>query len=67
LYKRQEEHREEVDKAFRTFFYGNFGDYEQYTKALSLIDDEDKKKEFIKHNEDRRSSMSRIVARALQL
>jgi len=56
---------EEMKKCYRSFFYGDFGDYEQYQKALALITEEDKRLEFIKHNEDRRSSMSRIVKVAL--
>ena len=58
------ENKPEIKKCFLSFFYGSFWDHEQYKKALDCITDNKKKKEFMDHNEDRRSSMSRIVNRA---
>lgn len=47
--------------------YGSFSDYRNFQKALSLIDSEEKKEEYKKFNEDRRSSLNAIVKAAREL
>lgn len=58
------ENTEEIKACFQSFYYWWFDEYKQYKKALELITDEDKKIEFMKHNEDTRSSMNAIVSKA---
>lgn len=53
---------ERMEKALRTVTYGSRAECESQRLALEMIDDPDKRQEFIAFNEDaRRTSLSRIV------
>lgn len=63
-----EAHRAEVAAALASVQYGNFAARHTYERALALIDDPAKKEQWkTEWEDDRRSSMNRIVQHAWEL